>query len=71
MEIQRERVVQGADVPKPAQEPKTTSQGGASDWKPVAVSLEDELEEAGNQEKQDRETRERQREMINSLDLRK
>ncbi|KAK1223269.1 N-acetyltransferase 10 [Marasmius sp. AFHP31] len=71
MEIQRESVVKGADVPKPASEPKTTSQGGASDWKPVAVSLEDELEEAGNKEKADRETRERQREMINSLDLRK
>ncbi|KAL0578886.1 N-acetyltransferase 10 [Marasmius crinis-equi] len=65
MEIQRESVVLSTDAPKSAPE------ANKPDWKPVAVSIEDELEEAGEKEKEDRETRERQREMINSLDLRK
>lgn len=40
-----------------------------TDWKPVAVSLEDELNEAGDEVTT--ALRERQREMIDSLDLKK
>ncbi|PSS34190.1 hypothetical protein PHLCEN_2v1757, partial [Hermanssonia centrifuga] len=40
----------------------------ATDWKPVETSLEDELKEAGNE--QTKLLREKQRQMIDSLDLR-
>ncbi|CED84392.1 duf699-domain-containing protein [Phaffia rhodozyma] len=40
---------------------------GATDWKPIEMSVEDELKEAGTEE--ERKLREMKREMINSLDL--
>lgn len=44
------------------------AQGGAS-WRPVETSLEDELKEAGSEAT--RALREKQRQMIDSLDLSK
>ncbi|KAG5652226.1 hypothetical protein H0H81_005768 [Sphagnurus paluster] len=57
-----------ADLPDAAT--KTIPQGPQpTDWKPVAVSLEDELNEAG--EEVTTALREKQREMIDALDLKK
>ncbi|KAE9398560.1 DUF699-domain-containing protein [Gymnopus androsaceus JB14] len=47
----------------------TTTTAGA--WKNVTATVEAELEAAGEEEKEAMKKRERQREMINSLDLRK
>ncbi|THV00462.1 DUF699-domain-containing protein [Dendrothele bispora CBS 962.96] len=44
---------------------------GSSSWKPVQKSTEEELEAAGEEEKEAMKKRARQREMINALDLRK
>jgi N-acetyltransferase 10 len=43
--------------------------GTATNWKPVETSIQDELDEAGDEVTKG--LREKQREMINSLDLRK
>ncbi|CAE7224675.1 unnamed protein product [Rhizoctonia solani] len=57
----------GADIPtQPAQLP-TKSDG--TDWKPLAQTVEEELQEAGNEVTRD--LREKQREMIDALDLSK
>lgn len=57
-------------------EPAPQSPSGAAhapkantDWKPLEVSVEDELAEAGEEEMESLKRKERQRELINSLDL--
>ncbi|RDB30389.1 RNA cytidine acetyltransferase [Hypsizygus marmoreus] len=59
-----------AELPDASAKSVSAAQGPTStDWKPVAVSLEDELNEAGDEVTS--ALREKQREMIDSLDLRK
>lgn len=45
----------------------SAAEGGSTDWKPVAVPLEDELKEAGDEVTE--RLREAQRKMVDDLDL--
>lgn len=64
LDIQKEAI--GASIP----EALSLKEGEIrTDWKPVEISVEDELNEAGNEVT--KALRERQRAMIDSLDLSK
>jgi N-acetyltransferase 10 len=70
IEIQKAAI--GASIPEapPALAPRVDGeQNNKPDWKPVDISLEDELTQAGNDATN--ALREKQREMIDSLDLSK
>ncbi|KAG7091927.1 hypothetical protein E1B28_008319 [Marasmius oreades] len=73
MEIQRETVVVQASGASPGVDGITADINIPKQLalNSVSRSIEEELEAAGSKEKEDRETRERQRELIDSLDLRK
>ena len=70
-EIQKTAI--GVTIPEAATAPTTKVDGEresrTTDWKPVEVSLDDELREAGDNATN--ALREKQREMIDSLDLSK
>ncbi|CUA78060.1 hypothetical protein RSOLAG22IIIB_02675 [Rhizoctonia solani] len=57
----------GANIPTQPAQPPTKSDG--TDWKPLAQTVEEELQEAGNEVT--RELRAKQREMIDALDMSK
>ncbi|KAL5633140.1 hypothetical protein ACGC1H_003586 [Rhizoctonia solani] len=57
----------GADIPTQPAQPPTKSDG--TDWKPLAQTVQEELQEAGNEAT--RELRAKQREMIDALDMSK
>ncbi|KAF8757943.1 RNA cytidine acetyltransferase 1 [Rhizoctonia solani] len=55
----------GADIPSQPSQPPAKADG--TDWKPLAQTVEEELQEAGNEVT--RELKAKQREMIDALDL--
>ncbi|KAF8677662.1 RNA cytidine acetyltransferase 1 [Rhizoctonia solani] len=57
----------GADIPSQPSQPPAKADG--TDWKPLAQTVEEELQEAGNEVT--RELKAKQREMIDALDLSK
>ncbi|KAJ3850263.1 GNAT acetyltransferase 2-domain-containing protein [Lentinula lateritia] len=73
-DVQKEGITQSmrdhsTAVPLPSNDGPAESEGEA--WKNVSATVEAELEAAGAEEKNAMKKRERQREMINSLDLRR
>lgn len=67
VDIQKEKITEEIEV----EHPVSTERLQGRDWKPLATSLEEELEEAGEEALESIKQRERQRELINSLDLKK
>lgn len=67
VEIQKEQITKEIDAERPAPPEGQT----AKEWKPIEVSVEKELDEAGEEAMDTIRMRERQRELINSLDLKK
>ena len=68
LDIQKEAI--SATIPEaPSSTTKDADATAATNWKPVQASLDDELREAGDEAT--RSLREKQREMLDALDLSK
>lgn len=67
LDIQKAAI--SAEIPEQSAAPRIVADGAGTSWKPMETSLADELAEAGDDAT--RALREKQREMIDSLDLSK
>ncbi|KAJ7593715.1 GNAT acetyltransferase 2-domain-containing protein [Mycena floridula] len=69
VDIQKQAISQ--DMERPAPTVVSSAEPAATKWTPLEKSVEDELDEAGEEEMSTIQQRERQRELIDSLDLKK
>lgn len=76
VDIQKEAISkslepEGAAAVVDADEGATEARKAQTNWKPLETNVEAELDEAGEEETEKLKSRERQREMIDSLDLKR